>query len=53
MLQLGMSWLKAPWFAMKSLLPARALTRLSMVGRQGFCMRRTSDNDALTLWLSG
>lgn len=41
MLQLGISCWKAPALAIKSLLPASALTRLSIVGRQGFCVHDT------------
>ena len=37
MLVSGMLCPKAPWLAMYSLLLARALTRLSMVGRHAFC----------------
>ena len=51
MLQLGISWRKAVGLAMKSLLPARALTRLSIVGRQGFCAHDTLTQHPCTIAL--
>lgn len=50
MLQLGISCLKDPWTGRKSeLLPARVLTRLSIVGRQGFCTHSIQLQHPLTL----